>query len=172
MLVLAEIVSAVILLLMLAALLVAVRWNKLRNSDLERARKHRDRFFKAAEQVVADKRTPEDLARIVMLLASGMTRKPSLYWMLWAPAPPKREPDIVVNLDDLPDDLKDRALQALLDAICTLTYQSVLFGPILRRRLRLDDNRPKRHRKDGNGPDVQELAGKVARYELKHAHAT
>lgn len=170
---LAEIVSALLLSLVLAALGVAVRWNKVRNSDLMQARRHRDRFFTAAEQLVTDQRTPEDLARIVMLLASGMTRKLSLYLMLVAPKP-GRTPDMVVKLDDLPDDLRERALRALMDAICTLTYQSVLFGPVIRRRLCLDDNRPERQRRNSGGrssDNVQELAGKVARYELRHAHA-
>jgi hypothetical protein len=171
---LAEVVSALILLLAFVALVVTARLNKVRNLDLERARKHRDRFFKVAELVVSDERTPEDLVRIVMLLASGMTRKVSLYPLLSPPKQPTRKPDIIVRLDDLPNDLGERVFQVLMDAICTLTYQSVLFGPLIRRRFCLDDNRPERERQNSGGVDkkVQALACKVAKHELRHAHAT
>lgn len=158
-----------VLSLVFAGLVVAVRWNSLRVADLRMARKHRDRFFRVVEQLVADPRTPEPLAQVLLLMAAGMTRRILPYLMLIGYGRRSGTEDLVLRIDELPQELRPPVIGAILDAVCVLTYQNVLIGPLVRRRLCLDDNRSKKD--NGTTPKVERLAGTVARFELRHTGA-
>lgn len=158
-----------VLSLVFVGLAVAVRWNSLRVADLRMARKHRDRFFRVVEQLVADPRTPEPLAQVLLLMAAGMTRRILPYLMLIGYGRRSGGGGLVLRIDELPDELRQPTIGAILDAVCVLTYQNVFVGPLIRRRLCLDDRRPKKD--NGTTPRVERLAGAVARFELRHADA-
>jgi len=115
-----------------------------RLAQIEAVKARRRRFFKAAEVLASDDRTPDELLRLVHGMAELIPSRTVLWRVVWfavtgemaraVQQPPTQwSRDRWGEIAALPDELQGQALEACVSFAQAISHNNVCLGPIVRR---------------------------------------
>jgi hypothetical protein len=162
-------------LVLVATAVTGILWSlaERRIEQLKHAEKLRDRFFSLAERLITDPRTPGDLVPLLLRLGSGMVARGLPFWLCLISLTRKGRsvktpPESWPTPDQLPEELFLAFAGAIVCGLLAISYQSVLFGPQIRRHV----VKAKKDRRDTQAQTrVRRLAWAVNRIECRHEQA-
>jgi hypothetical protein len=154
--------SALALAILAAAVLVAAVgvWAQARLVARVSHRTYRGKFFAVASEIIPSEECPLELAFALRVLGSGLTSSAVLRIIIFdvltggrfaRPSKP-----ILTAFEDAPKAVKKRFREASGFALTAISYRSVVFGPLIRRKLN-----------GGNSVD-KSMLGDVVRYGERH----